>query len=303
MPESEDKLRERIAELEKEVNSLRFRIRNQNNIKGFIDIIGTVASMELIEAPNISFEDIGGLDAQIEAVREVVELPLTRPEVFKEVGIDPPSGVLLTGPPGMGKTLLAKAIAKATKARFIHLVGSDLVQKFLGEGSRMVREVFFLAKKNTPAIIFIDEIDAIAAKRSNDVLIADREVQRTYMQLLSELDGFAEKTGVVFMAATNRDDVLDSALIRPGRIDRIIRFNLPNAKGRLSIFKIHTRRMKLKHVDLKELANLTEGFNGADIKALCTEAGMTCIRERERAITQEHFEKAFIHFTKEDRKD
>ncbi|MHA1292310.1 MAG: AAA family ATPase [Promethearchaeota archaeon] len=257
-------------------------------------IRGHVASMELIESPNVTFEDIGGLEEQIQAIREIIELPLLHPELFEQIGIDPPSGALLSGPPGTGKTLLAKAVANTTKTRFIHLVGSDLVQKFIGEGSRMVREVFHLARENLPAIIFIDEIDAIAIKRTSEVYKGDREVQRTFMQLLSELDGFANTEGIMFLAATNREDVLDPAILRPGRFDRIIRFDLPNEEARLAIFKIHTRRMNLKDVKLKELAKKTDGLSGAQIRALCTEAGMKCLRERKTTIIQKYFDKALV---------
>ena len=258
-------------------------------------IRGHVAAMELIETPNETYEDIGGLDAQIEAIREIIELPLIKPEIFKEIGIEPPSGALLAGPPGTGKTLLAKAVANTTQVRFIHLVGSDLVQKFIGEGSRMVREVFSLAKENLPAIIFIDEIDAIAIKRTSEVYKGDREVQRTFMQLLSELDGFANTDGIMFLAATNREDVLDPAILRPGRFDRIIRFDFPNEEARFMILKIHTRKLNFKkEINLKDFAKRTEGFSGAHIRALCTEAGMRCLREGEIIITQKHFEKALV---------
>ena len=196
----------------------------------------------------------------------------------------------------IGKTLLAKAIANSTHARFIHLVGSDLVQKFIGEGSRMVREVFVLAKENIPAIIFIDEIDAIAVKRTDDVYKGDREVQRTFMQLLSELDGFANTEGIMFLAATNREDVLDPAILRPGRFDRIIRFGLPNEDARLMILQIHTRKMNLKGVDLKIISKKTDGFSGAQLKALCTESGMRGLREGMTEVTQELFEKAIVEF-------
>jgi proteasome regulatory subunit len=260
------------------------------------NIRGRVTSMELIEMPSVTFEDIGGLDEQIQAIREIIELPLLHPELFIKIGIDPPSGALLSGPPGTGKTLLAKAIANSTHARFIHLVGSDLVQKFIGEGSRMVREVFTLAKENTPAIIFIDEIDAIAVKRTDEVYKGDREVQRTFMQLLSELDGFANTDGIMFLAATNREDVLDPAILRPGRFDRIIRFDIPNEEARLMIIKIHTRKMNLKDVDIPLLAKKTEGFSGAQLKALCTEAGMRCLREGKTEITHNFFEKALTQF-------
>ncbi|MFO7794913.1 MAG: AAA family ATPase [Promethearchaeati archaeon] len=255
-------------------------------------IRGHVAGMELVESPDVTFEDIGGLDAQIQAIREVVELPLLHPELFEKLGIDPPSGALLSGPPGTGKTLTAKSIANSTNARFIHLVGSDLVQKFIGEGSRMVREVFTLAKENIPAIIFIDEIDAIAIKRTSEVYKGDREVQRTFMQLLSELDGFANTEGIMFVAATNREDVLDPAILRPGRFDRVIRFDLPTEEARKMILKIHTRKMTLKDVNFIELARKTEGFSGAHIKALVTEAGIKALRERSEFINQIHFNKA-----------
>ncbi|MHA1106598.1 MAG: AAA family ATPase [Promethearchaeota archaeon] len=258
--------------------------------------LGRVASMELIEMPTETFEDIGGLDDQIQAIREVIELPMLHPDLFEKIGIDPPSGALLSGPPGTGKTLLAKAIANSTQARFIHLVGSDLVQKFIGEGSRMVREVFVLAKENIPAIIFIDEIDAIAVKRTDDVYKGDREVQRTFMQLLSELDGFANTEGIMFLAATNREDVLDPAILRPGRFDRIIRFNLPNEIARLMILQIHTRKMNLRGVNLKIISKKTDGFSGAQLKALCTESGMLSLREGETEVTQDFFESAIVEF-------
>ncbi|MBN1216516.1 MAG: AAA family ATPase [Candidatus Lokiarchaeota archaeon] len=255
-------------------------------------IRGHVAGMELVEIPDATFQDIGGLDAQIQAIREVIELPLLHPELFEQIGIDPPSGALLSGPPGTGKTLLAKAIANSTKARFIHLVGSDLVQKFIGEGSRMVREVFSLAKENTPAIIFIDEIDAIAIKRTSEVYKGDREVQRTFMQLLSELDGFANTDNIMFLAATNRVDVLDPAILRPGRFDRIIKFNLPNEEARLMILKIHSRKMNLKNVNFEEIAKKTDGFSGAHIKALVTEAGIKALRQLKSFIDQKDFNDA-----------
>jgi proteasome regulatory subunit len=260
-------------------------------------IRGHVAGMELVESPDVTFSDIGGLEEQIQAVREVIELPLMNPELFREIGIDAPSGALLSGPPGTGKTLLAKAVANSTNARFIHLVGSDLVQKFIGEGSRMVREVFTLARENLPAVIFIDEIDAIAVKRTSEVYKGDREVQRTFMQLLSELDGFANTDGIMFIAATNREDVLDPAILRPGRFDRIIRFDLPNEKARLEILKIHTRKMNIKDVNFNELAKRTEGFSGAHIKAFVTEAGIKALRERNKTVESRHFMEALNEMT------
>jgi proteasome regulatory subunit len=265
------------------------------------DIRGHVASMELIETPKETYEDIGGLDDQIQAIREVVELPLLKPGIFDEIGIEAPSGALLSGPPGTGKTLLAKAVANTTNVRFIHLVGSDLVQKFIGEGSRMVREVFSLAKENLPAIIFIDEIDAIAIKRTSEVYKGDREVQRTFMQLLSELDGFANTQGIMFVAATNREDVLDPAILRPGRFDRIIRFDLPHEEARHKILQIHTRNLNLdEDANLKSIAKSTDGFSGAHLKALCTEAGMLCLRDGETTITQEHLNKALVQLKDKD---
>ncbi len=252
-----------------------------------------VYGFEVEEKPDVTYADIGGLDAQIEEIREAVELPMLKPELFKEVGIDPPKGVLLYGPPGTGKTLLAKAVANQTKATFIRVVGSEFVQKFIGEGARLVREVFQLAKEKAPSIIFIDELDAIAAKRTSSDTSGDREVQRTMMQLLAELDGFDSRGDVKVIGATNRIDILDPAILRPGRFDRIIEVPLPNFEGRVQIFKIHTRKMKLaSDVDFNELARLTEAASGADIKAICTEAGMFAIREERTSVTMLDFMKA-----------
>ncbi|MDI9646480.1 MAG: proteasome-activating nucleotidase [Archaeoglobales archaeon] len=252
-----------------------------------------VYGFEVEEKPDVTYADIGGLDAQIGEIREAVELPMLKPELFKEVGIDPPKGVLLYGPPGTGKTLLAKAVANQTKATFIRVVGSEFVQKFIGEGARLVREVFQLAKEKAPSIIFIDELDAIAAKRTSSDTSGDREVQRTMMQLLAELDGFDSRGDVKVIGATNRIDILDPAILRPGRFDRIIEVPLPNFEGRVQIFKIHTRKMKLaSDVDFNELARLTEAASGADIKAICTEAGMFAIREERTSVTMLDFMKA-----------
>uniref|UniRef100_A0A7C2NE42 Proteasome-activating nucleotidase n=1 Tax=Archaeoglobus fulgidus TaxID=2234 RepID=A0A7C2NE42_ARCFL len=252
-----------------------------------------VYGFEVEERPNVSYEDIGGLDIQIEEIREAVELPMLKPELFAEVGIEPPKGVLLYGPPGTGKTLLAKAVANQTKATFIRVVGSEFVQKYIGEGARLVREVFQLAKEKAPSIIFIDELDAIAARRTNSDTSGDREVQRTMMQLLSELDGFDPRGDVKVIGATNRIDILDPAILRPGRFDRIIEVPLPTFEGRMQIFRIHTRKMKLaEDVDFKELARVTEGASGADIKAICTEAGMFAIREERTKVTMLDFTKA-----------
>ncbi len=248
-----------------------------------------VVSAEIIEKPNITYDDIGGLEEQIREVRETVELPLTHPELFKKVGIEPPKGVLLIGPPGTGKTLLAKAVAHHTNAAFIRTVGSELVRKYIGEGARLVRELFELAREKAPSILFIDEIDAIGSRRLDLSTSGDREVQRTLMQLLAEIDGFDPLGDVKIVAATNRPDILDEALIRPGRFDRIIDIPLPNLDARKQIFRIHTRTMNLKDVDIDLLAKNTEGFSGADIKAACTEAGMNAIRELRDFVTIKDF--------------
>jgi len=250
-----------------------------------------VKGMEVIDnVPDISYEDVGGLDDQIMEVRETVELPLLKPELFKKVGIDPPKGVLLYGPPGTGKTLVAKAVAHETDATFIRIIGSELVQKFIGEGARLVREIFNLAKQKAPTILFIDELDAIGSQRLKIATSGDREVQRTLMQLLSELDGFEQRGDVKIIGATNRIDILDPALLRPGRFDRMIDFPMPDEKARESIFNIHSRNLNIEgEVNFKILVNLTEGATGADIKAICTEAGMFAIRKDKETIVKEDF--------------
>ncbi|MCD6428783.1 MAG: proteasome-activating nucleotidase [Desulfurococcales archaeon] len=252
-----------------------------------------VKAMEVIERPNVRYSDVGGLEDQIREIREVVELPLKHPEIFKELGIEPPKGVLLYGPPGCGKTLLAKAVAGESQATFISLVASELAQKFVGEGARIVRELFEFARKKAPSIVLIDEIDAIAARRLDIGTSGEREIHRTLTQLLAELDGFDPLDNVKVIATTNRLDILDPALLRPGRFDRVIEVPLPNLRGRYEIFKIHTRKMKLaRDVDLMELARLTEGATGADIKAICTEAGYNAIRSSRRYVAMEDFIKA-----------
>jgi len=245
-----------------------------------------VRVMELEESPDVTFELVGGLSTEIEEVREAVEYPLTKPEVFERIGVEPPKGILLFGPPGTGKTLVAKAVAHNAKATFIRMSGSELVHKFIGEGAQMVRELFTLARDRAPSIVFIDEIDAIGTTRTNDGTSGSAEVQRTLMQLLAEMDGFDNRGDVRIMAATNRVDMLDAALLRPGRFDRIIQVPLPDIKARHEILKIHTRRMTLDDdVDLNIIANETEGFTGAQLQAICREAGMFAVRRDAWAIT------------------
>ncbi len=262
-----------------------------------------VYGMELVDSPQESYSDIGGLKEQINEIREAVELPLKRPELFTQIGIEPPKGVLLHGPPGTGKTLLAKAVAHETNAHFMRVVGSELVQKYIGEGARLVRELFDLAKKKSPTIIFIDEIDAVGASRTEANTSGDREVQRTLMQLLAGMDGFENRGDVKIIGATNRIDILDKALLRPGRFDRIIEIPLPDEEGRLSILKVHSRSLTMDNtVNLQEIADLTEGKNGADLRAICMEAGMYAIRNERTAITSEDFlqaiEKVRIDFSR-----
>ncbi|KSW12140.1 proteasome-activating nucleotidase [Pyrodictium occultum] len=250
----------------------------------------TVRAMEVTEKPGVTFDDIGGLDEQKRELYEAVILPLLKPEAFRELGIEPPKGVLLYGPPGCGKTLLAKAVATMSNATFIRVVASEFVHKYVGEGARIVREVFKLARRKAPSIIFIDEIDAIAAKRIDIGTSGEREIQRTLMQLLAELDGFEPLGNVKVIAATNRIDILDPALLRPGRFDRLIYVPPPDEKGRLEIFKIHTRRMPLaEDVDLAYLARVTEGATGADIRAIVMEAGLMALRSGRRYVSMEDF--------------
>lgn len=252
-----------------------------------------VSAMEVEERPDVTYEDIGGLDEQILELRETVELPLTKPELFKKIGIQPPKGVLLYGPPGTGKTLLARAVAHETNATFIRVIGSELVQKFIGEGARLVREVFQFSEEKAPTILFVDELDAIGSKRLDIATSGDREVQRTLMQLLSNLDGFDVRGDVRVIAATNRPDILDPALLRPGRFDRVIEIGMPNPEARKEIFKIHSRSINISDdVRFDILVSLTEGASGADIKNICTEAGMFAIREERDNVIEADFKKA-----------
>jgi proteasome regulatory subunit len=254
-----------------------------------------VRGMEIEEQPDVSYGDIGGLQEQIREIRETVELPLTNPELFEKVGITPPKGVLLYGPPGTGKTLLARAVAHETKACFIKIISSELVQKFIGEGARLVREIFAMAKEKEQAIIFIDELDAIGSRRLEVATSGDREVQRTLMQLLSELDGFLPRGNIRIMAATNRPDILDPALLRPGRFDRLIEFGEPTQEDRKEIFQIHMRGMHVEpdvRQKIPKLVQLADKTTGADIKSICTEAGMFTLRDLRDTVSFKDFEKA-----------
>ena len=258
-------------------------------------------AMQVDDSPDMDYEDIGGLEEQIREVIETVEQPLVNAEQFREVGIDPPSGVLLHGPPGTGKTMLAKAVANQTDATFIKMAGSELVHKFIGEGAKLVRDLFELARQHQPAVIFVDEIDAIAAKRTESKTSGDAEVQRTMMQLLSEMDGFEDRGEIRIIAATNRFDMLDRAILRPGRFDRLIEVPEPDEAGREQIFRIHTRSMSVDdNVDFGRLAAMAEGASGADIKAVCTEAGMFAIRDDRTEVRMSDFREAYEKIQTED---
>lgn len=253
----------------------------------------TVGSFVIVEKPSTRWEDIGGMQKQIEEIKEVVELPLKQPELFREIGISPPKGILLHGPPGTGKTLLAKAVAASTDSTFIEIVASELVQKFIGEGAKLVKEVFELAREKAPSVVFIDEIDALAAKRIDVGTSGEREVQRTFMQFLAELDGFKPLSNVKIIATTNRKDILDPAILRPGRLDRLIFCPHPDEEGRKEIFKIHTKSMKLdKSIGVADIVKKMEEFSGAEIKSAATEAGYFAIRENRTNISKQDFHKA-----------
>nr|AAW27345.1 SJCHGC09272 protein [Schistosoma japonicum] len=260
-----------------------------------------VSLMMVEKVPDSTYEMIGGLDKQIKEIKEVIELPVKHPELFDALGIAQPKGVLLYGPPGTGKTLLARAVAHHTECTFIRVSGSRAVQKFIGEGARMVRELFVMAREHAPSIIFMDEVDSIGSTRLESGTGGDSEVQRTMLELLNQLDGFEPKQNIKVIMATNRIDILDSALLRPGRIDRKIEFPAPNEEARLDILRIHSRKMNLtRDIDLRKLAESMPGASGAEVKGVCTEAGMYALRERRVHVTQEDFELAVAKVMQKD---
>eukprot|EP00764_Aduncisulcus_paluster_P009888 gnl/Carplike_NY0171/3342_a4496_538.p1 GENE.gnl/Carplike_NY0171/3342_a4496_538~~gnl/Carplike_NY0171/3342_a4496_538.p1 ORF type:complete len:404 (+),score=105.58 gnl/Carplike_NY0171/3342_a4496_538:22-1212(+) len=251
-----------------------------------------VSLMRVEKQPDATYDMVGGLDEQIKMIKEVIELPIKHPELFDSLGIQQPKGVLLYGPPGTGKTLLARAVAHHTECTFIRVSGSELVQKYIGEGSRMVRELFVMAREHAPSIIFMDEVDSIGGKRASGKN-SDSEVQRTMLELLNQLDGFESTQSIKVLMATNRLDILDPALMRPGRIDRKIEFPHPNEAARVQILRIHSRRMNvMRGVDLQKIATMLPDSSGAEMKSVCTEAGLFALRERRTHVTQEDFEMA-----------
>jgi len=257
------------------------------------DVDPMVSVMKVDKAPLETYADVGGLEKQIQEIKESVELPLTHPELYEDVGIKPPKGVILYGEPGTGKTLLAKAVANQTSATFLRVVGSELIQKYLGDGPKLVREIFAAAEEMAPSIVFIDEIDAVGTKRYDSNSGGEKEIQRTMLELLNQLDGFDTRSDVKVIMATNKIETLDPALIRPGRIDRKIEFPLPDVKTKRRIFQIHTSRMSLaEDVDLEEFVLAKDELSGADIKAICTEAGLLALRERRMKVSMSDMRKA-----------
>lgn len=251
----------------------------------------TVSLMEVEEKPDVTYDDVGGSKKALEQLREVVEIPILHPERFVTLGIDPPKGVLLYGPPGTGKTLSARAVANRTDATFIRVIGSELVQRYVGEGARMVRELFSLARSKKTCIIFFDEVDAIGGTRSSgDDGNGDNEVQRTMLQIVTELDGFDARGNIKVLMATNRPDTLDPALLRPGRLDRKVEFGLPDLEGRTHILKIHAKVMSVdRDIRYELLARLCPNTTGAELHSVCTEAGMFAIRARRKSVSEKDF--------------
>ncbi|KAH8280889.1 hypothetical protein KR054_003111 [Drosophila jambulina] len=290
-----------VVDVDKNINikdvtpSSRVALRNESYTlhKILPNKVDPLVSLMMVEkVPDSTYEMVGGLDKQIQEIKEVIELPVKHPELFDALGIAQPKGVLLYGPPGTGKTLLARAVAHHTECTFIRVSGSELVQKFIGEGSRLVRELFVMAREHAPSIIFMDEIDSIGSSRL-ETGTGDSEVQRTMLELLNQLDGFEATKNIKVIMATNRIDVLDKALLRPGRIDRKIEFPPPNDEARLDILHIHSRKMNLtRGINMRKIAELMPGASGAEVKGVCTEAGMYALRERRVHVTQEDFEMA-----------
>jgi len=255
----------------------------------------------IIEKPKTTWNEVGGLNNQIEEIKEVVELPLKKPELFRKLGISPPKGILLFGPPGTGKTLLAKAVANSTDTTFIEIVGSEIVQKFIGDGAKLIKEIFQLAKAKAPAIVFIDELDALCAKRIELGTSGEREVQRTFMQLLAELDGFKSLDNVKIIGCTNRKDILDPAILRPGRLDRLIEVPNPDKEGIKQIYKIHMKTMPVeKKLNMEKIYDLSQELSGAEIRAVATEAGYFAIRENREVVSEDDFLKAILKIRKEE---
>jgi 26S proteasome regulatory subunit T3 len=269
------------------------------NSSSVVDVLppeadSTISALKMTEKPDVTYQDIGGMDIQKQEIKEAVELPLTQFELYRQIGIDPPRGVLLWGPPGTGKTMMAKAVANHTTASFIRVVGSEFVQKYLGEGPRMVRDVFRMAKENAPSIIFIDEIDAIGTKRFDANTGADREVQRILLELLNQMDGFDRNVNVKVIMATNRLDTLDPALLRPGRLDRKIEFPNPDRRQKRLIFQVCTSKMNLsEEINLEDYVSRPEKLSAAEISSICQEAGLHAVRANRYVILNKDFEKAY----------
>jgi 26S proteasome regulatory subunit T5 len=263
-----------------------------------------VKAMEVDERPTEKYTDVGGLETQIQELVEAISLPFKYPERFEQLGIKPPKGVLMYGPPGTGKTLIARAVAAETNATFLKLAGPQLVQMFIGDGAKLVRDAFELAKEKSPTIIFIDELDAIGTKRFDSEKVGDREVQRTMLELLNQMDGFSSSDGIKVIAATNRIDILDPALLRSGRLDRKIEFPHPNEDARAKVMQIHSRKMNVSNnVNFQELARCTEDFNGAQCKAVCVEAGMIALRRGANELIHEDFMEGILEVQAKKKKD
>merc|ERR1719155_136719 len=284
-----------VVDVDKDVNiedikpNCRVALRNDSYVLHRIlptKVDPLVSLMKVEKVPDSTYDMVGGLDKQIQEIKEVIELPIKHPELFESLGVAEPKGVLLYGPPGTGKTLLARAVAHHTDCTFIRVSGAELVQKYIGEGSRMVRELFVMAREHAPSIIFMDEIDSIGSSRVEGEQGGDSEVQRTMLELLNQLDGFECHQNIKVIMATNRIDILDEALLRPGRIDRKVEFPNPNEDARLEILKIHSRKMNLmRGIELRKISVQMNGASGAESKAVCTEAGMFALRERRQHVT------------------